>query len=76
MAISVRETELNSRMFLGFAKVAAARLLRRSGDSIEKIKTAVSMSTRKSLAPAKKIFDFLVGHRLPPIGIDDLNFPS
>src|ERR1019366_6804231 len=73
IAISVSEIELNSRTFSGFPKVAAARLLRRSGDSIEKIKTAVSRSTRKSLSPAKEIFDFLVGHRLPPVRIEDLN---
>src|ERR1700730_4688080 len=75
IAISVRETELNSRTFSGFPKVAAARLLRRSGDSIEKINTAVSKSTRKSLASPKEILDFLVGHRLPPIRIEDLNLP-
>src|SRR5271155_150587 len=73
IAISASETELNSRTFPGFLKTAAARLLRRRGDSTAKINTAVSRSRRKSLGPAKQIFHFLVCHRLPPIWIEDLN---
>src|ERR1700691_4659021 len=73
IAISVSETELNSRTFPGFFKTAAARLLRRCGDSTAKINTAVSRSSRKSLGPAKQVFHFLVRHRLPPIWMKDLN---
>src|SRR5207244_8204503 len=73
IAISERETALSSRIFSGFSKAAIARLLSRSGDSTAQIRITVSRSRRTSILPGQESFHFFVGHRLPPIRIEDLN---
>src|ERR1700733_2515487 len=73
IAISARETALNSRMFPGFCNADATRLLSRSGDSTAQISTAVSRRIRTSIAPLEHGVDLLLTHRLPPIRIDHPN---
>src|SRR5277367_2864711 len=72
-AISVSETELNSRIFLGSPSTPCARLLSRSGALTEKISVAVSSNSLILFAVAEHLLHFLVGHRFPPVRIKDLN---
>src|SRR5712691_1021064 len=76
IAISAREIALSSRMFSGFCNAEATRLLRRSGVSTAKIRTAVSSRIRTSIPPRKQGFDLFVRHRLPPILVEHPNFTS
>ena len=73
MAISERETALNSRLLALPARAANAFFEIRLGDSIAQMKVTVSSNRRTSFSPSKERVYLFVRHRLPPIRIVNHN---
>ncbi len=73
MAVSERETALNSRLLALPARAANAFFEIRLGDSIAQMKVTVSSNRRTSFSPSKERVYLFVRHRLPPIRIVNHN---